>query len=74
MNCSSLMFGPNLPKARRWIWRMRRHSIQVRKSSRADRRVAAADAMIVAAGRGGRPGETRLQLLRENALAQRKAR
>jgi L-lactate dehydrogenase len=29
--------------------------------------VASADAIVVAAGRGGRPGESRLELLRENA-------
>jgi lactate/malate dehydrogenase, NAD binding domain len=40
-------------------------SAQVRAAPIED--VAAADAVVVAAGRGGRPGETRIQLLRENA-------
>jgi L-lactate dehydrogenase len=33
--------------------------------------IAAADAVVVAAGRGGRPGESRLDLLRENAAVTR---
>ena len=33
--------------------------------------MADADAVVVAAGRGGRPGESRLDLLRENAAVVR---